>query len=70
MQVFMSHETFTETRKKGFLLSQTIAIGIRTEAIHEISILRDCSCDLEERVNIGSYCLGWSKVIFICDGHC
>lgn len=68
MQVFMGHETFTETTQKG-LLSQTMAIGIQNEGIRRVTVLRGCSCVLEERVNIGSYYLGWSKVIFICNGQ-
>lgn len=62
MQILMGLNTFTKTRKKGFFfLSQTTRILPL--------ILRDSSCDLEERVNTGSHCFGWPKVITICDGH-
>lgn len=57
MQVSMGDETFIETivEKKGFLLSQTTAVGTGTEAIHEVPVLRDSSCYLEEKVNIGRW---------------
>lgn len=68
MQDFIfSCKTFTETRKKCFFSYPRLLLSQTTEIIP--LILKDSCCDLEERVNTGSYCLGWPKVIIICDGH-